>query len=322
MAPAISIKGLHKFYGKLQALDNLSLEVRAGEFFGFLGPNGAGKSTTINILTGLSTYTQGQVTVFGKDVIRDYREARKLIGTVPQEFNFDDFFTVDEIMRYYAGYFGIRGHEARKRVDELLEQFDLTQKKKVDVTRLSGGMKRRLLIARAMIHNPKILIMDEPSAGVDVELRRKIWQFMLDLNKQGTTILLTTHYIEEAERLAKRIGIINHGKIIAIDEKDKLIEQLHKKNLDLTLSKPIETIPEQLKKYKLFLLDVNKIRIVCEEKFSKGDFRHISVFRKDGEITDRFYFLLHDIYQDRCFLSRRPLSLKQNRVTKPKIFNE
>ena len=271
MEPAISIKGLHKFYGKLQALDNLSLEVRAGEFFGFLGPNGAGKSTTINILTGLSTYTQGQVTVFGKDVIRDYREARKLIGTVPQEFNFDDFFTVDEIMRYYAGYFGIRGHEARKRVDELLEQFDLTQKKKVDVTRLSGGMKRRLLIARAMIHNPKILIMDEPSAGVDVELRRKIWQFMLDLNKQGTTILLTTHYIEEAERLAKRIGIINHGKIIAIDEKDKLIEQLHKKNLDLTLSKPIEAIPEQLKKYKLFLLDVNKIRIVCEEKFSKRE---------------------------------------------------
>jgi len=271
MAPAISIKGLNKFYGKPQALDNLSLDVRAGEFFGFLGPNGAGKSTTINILTGLSTYTQGQVTVFGKDVIRDYREARKLIGTVPQEFNFDDFFTVDEIMRYYAGYFGIRGHEARKRVDELLEQFDLTQKKKVDVTRLSGGMKRRLLIARAMIHNPKILIMDEPSAGVDVELRRKIWQFMLDLNKQGTTILLTTHYIEEAERLAKRIGIINHGKIIAIDEKDKLIEQLHKKNLDLTLSKPIEAIPEQLKKYKLFLLDVNKIRIVCEEKFSKGE---------------------------------------------------
>ncbi len=271
MAPAISIKGLHKFYGKLQALDNLSLEVRAGEFFGFLGPNGAGKSTTINILTGLSTYTQGQVTVFGKDVIRDYREARKLIGTVPQEFNFDDFFTVDEIMRYYAGYFGIRGHAARKRVDELLEKFDLTQKKKVDVTRLSGGMKRRLLIARAMIHNPKILIMDEPSAGVDVELRRKIWQFMLDLNKQGTTILLTTHYIEEAERLAKRIGIINHGKIIAIDEKDKLIEHLHKKSLDLTLSKPIEAIPEQLKKYKLFLLDVNKIRIVCEEKFSKGE---------------------------------------------------
>ena len=269
MDPAISIKGLNKFYGKLQALHNLSLEVREGEFFGFLGPNGAGKSTTINILTGLSTYKEGEVTVFGKDVIRDYREVRKLIGTVPQEFNFDDFFTVDEIMLYYAGYFGIRGHEARERVDKLLEQFGLTQKKKVNVTQLSGGMKRRLLIARALIHHPKILIMDEPTAGVDVELRRKIWQFMRDLNKQGTTILLTTHYIEEAERLAKRIGIINHGKIIAIDEKDKLIEQLHKTNLDLTLSKPIDSIPEPLKKYKISLMDVNKIRIVCEEKLSK-----------------------------------------------------
>jgi len=289
MQPAISIKGLNKFYGKLQALDNLSLEVREGEFFGFLGPNGAGKSTTINILTGLSTYKEGEVTVFGKDVIRDYREARALIGTVPQEFNFDDFFTVDEIMLYYAGYFGIRGHEARKRVDGLLEQFDLTQKKKVDVTKLSGGMKRRLLIARAMIHNPKILIMDEPTAGVDVKLRRKIWQFMQDLNKQGTTILLTTHYIEEAERLARRIGIINQGKIIAIDEKDNLIEQLHKKNLDLTLSKPIETIPEQLKKYKLFLLDVNKIRIVCEEKFSKreilGDIKNAGLEVITEEVT-------------------------------------
>jgi len=289
MEPAISIKGLNKFYGKLQALDNLSLEVREGEFFGFLGPNGAGKSTTINILTGLSTYKEGEVTVFGKDVIRDYREARELIGTVPQEFNFDDFFTVDEIMMYYAGYFGIRGHEARKRVDGLLEQFDLIQKKKVDVTKLSGGMKRRLLIARALIHNPKILIMDEPTAGVDVELRRRIWQFMQDLNKQGTTILLTTHYIEEAERLARRIGIINQGKIIAIDEKYNLIEQLHKKNLDLTLSKPIETIPEQLKKYKLFLLDVNKIRIVCEEKFSKreilGDIKNAGLEVITEEVT-------------------------------------
>ena len=289
MEPAISIKGLNKFYGKLQALHNLSLEVRDGEFFGFLGPNGAGKSTTINILTGLSSYNEGEVTVFGKDVVRDYREARKLIGTVPQEFNFDDFFTVDEVMRYYAGYFGIRGHEARQRVDELLEQFGLTQKKKVAVPKLSGGMKRRLLIARALIHHPKILIMDEPTAGVDVELRRKIWQLMQDLNKQGTTILLTTHYIEEAERLARRIGIINHGKIIAIDEKDKLIEQLHKKNLDLTLSHPIEAIPEQLKQYKLFLLDVNKIRIVCEENLSKsqilGDVKKAGLEVKTVEVT-------------------------------------
>jgi len=271
MEPAISISGLTKFYGDLRALDNFSMEVREGEFFGFLGPNGAGKTTTINILAGLTTYKDGEVKVFGKDVVRDYREARKLIGVVPQEFNFDDYFTVDEILRFYAGYFGIRRDQARKRIDELLDQFNLAQKRGTHVRKLSGGMKRRLLIARALIHNPKILILDEPTAGVDVELRRNLWRFMQERNKQGTTILLTTHYIEEAERLAKRIGIISHGKIIALDDKDHLIEQLHKNNLDITLTKPIEAIPEPLKKYKAFLLDDNKIRIVCEEKASKRE---------------------------------------------------
>jgi len=271
MEPAISIRGLTKFYGDLRALDNFSMEVREGEFFGFLGPNGAGKTTTINILTGLTTYNDGDVKVFGNDVLRDYREARKLIGLVPQEFNFDDYFTVEEILRFYAGYFGIRRHQARKRVDELLHQFNLAQKSKTHVRKLSGGMKRRLLIARALIHNPKILILDEPTAGVDVELRRNLWRSMQELNKQGTTILLTTHYIEEAERLAKRIGIINHGKIIALDNKDNLIEQLHKNNLDITLTKPIEAIPEPLTKYKAFLLDDNKIRIVCEGNANKRE---------------------------------------------------
>ncbi len=271
MEPAISIRGLTEFYGDLRALDNFSMEVRQGEFFDFLGPNGAGKTTTINILAGLTTYEDGEVKVFGKDIVRNYREARKLIGVVPQEFNFDDYFTVDEILRFYAGYFGIGRHEARKRVDELLDQFNLAQKRETHVRQLSGGMKRRLLIARALIHNPKILILDEPTAGVDVELRRNLWRSMQELNKQGTTILLTTHYIEEAERLAKRIGIINRGKIIAIDNKDDLIEQLHKNNLDLTLTKPIESIPEPLKKHKAFLLDDNKIRIVCEGNASKRE---------------------------------------------------
>ncbi len=169
------------------------MEVREGEFFGFLGPNGAGKTTTINILAGLTTYEDGEVKVFGKDIVRNYREARKLIGVVPQEFNFDDYFTVDEILRFYAGYFGIGRQEARKRVDELLDQFNLAQKRDTHVRQLSGGMKRRLLIARALIHHPKILILDEPTAGVDVELRRNIWRSMQELNKQGTTILLTTH---------------------------------------------------------------------------------------------------------------------------------
>ncbi len=247
------------------------MEVGDGEFFGFLGPNGAGKTTTINILAGLTTYKEGEVKVFGQDVVRDYREARRLIGLVPQEFNFDDYFTVDEILRFYAGYFGIRRHETRKRVDELLDQFNLGPKRETHVRQLSGGMKRRLLIARALVHNPRILILDEPTAGVDVELRRSLWRSMQDLNNQGTTILLTTHYIEEAERLAKRIGIINHGQLIALDDKDHLIEQLHKTNLDITLTKPIDAIPQPLAKYKAFLLNDNKIRIVCEEKASKEE---------------------------------------------------
>jgi len=279
--------------------------VREGEFFGFLGPNGAGKTTTINILAGLTTHKDGEVKVFGKDIVRDYREARKLIGIVPQEFNFDDYFTVDEILRFYAGYFGIRRHEARKRVDELLEQFNLAQKRETHVRQLSGGMKRRLLIARALIHNPKILILDEPTAGVDVELRRNLWRSMQELNKQGTTILLTTHYIEEAERLAKRIGIINRGKIIAIDNKDDLIEQLHKTNLDLTLTKPIESIPESLKKHKAFLLEDNKIRIVCEGNASKreilNDVEKAGLEVKTEEVTKSS---LEDIFIDLTEIGR------------------
>jgi len=284
------------------------MEVRQGEFFGFLGPNGAGKTTTINILAGLTTYEDGEVKVFGKDIVRNYREARKLIGVVPQEFNFDDYFTVDEILRFYAGYFGIGRHEARKRVDELLDQFNLAQKRETHVRQLSGGMKRRLLIARALIHNPKILILDEPTAGVDVELRRNLWRSMQELNKQGTTILLTTHYIEEAERLAKRIGIINRGKIIAIDNKDDLIEQLHKNNLDLTLTIPIEAIPEPLKKHKAFLLDDNKIRIVCEGNASRreilNDVEKAGLEVKREEVTRSS---LEDIFIDLTEIGRGEL---------------
>ncbi len=308
MEPAISIRGLTKFYGDLRALDDFSMEVREGEFFGFLGPNGAGKTTTINILAGLTTYKHGEVKVFGNDVLRDYREARKLIGLVPQEFNFDDYFTVEEILRFYAGYFGIRRHQARKRVDELLHQFNLAQKSKTHVRKLSGGMKRRLLIAPALIHNPKILILDEPTAGVDVELRRNLWRSMQELNKQGTTILLTTHYIEEAERLAKRIGIINRGKIIAVDNKDDLIEQLHKNNLDLTLTKPIEAIPEPLKKHKAFLLDDNKIRIVCEGNASRreilNDVEKAGLEVKREEVTRSS---LEDIFIDLTEIGRGEL---------------
>lgn len=266
MPPAISIRNLTKFYGDLKALDNLSLEVKEGEFFGFLGPNGAGKTTTINILTGLTNYNKGGVKVFGLDVTGDYRDARKLIGLVPQEFNFDLFLTIDETMRYYAGYFGITGHEARKRIDEILELLGLLDKKRAEVRKLSGGLKRRLLIARGLVHRPKLLIMDEPTAGVDVELRREIWHMMREMNREGTTILLTTHYIEEAERMASRVGIINKGRIIAIDDKPRLIEKLHKINLDLIFDKPIARMPRILEKYKPLLLDDFRIRMVCPDR--------------------------------------------------------
>ncbi len=270
MSTAISIQGLNKFYGNLQALKGLNLEIEQGEFFGFLGPNGAGKTTTINILTGLTKYDSGTVKVFGHDVTRNYREARSLIGLVPQEFNFDFFFNIEEILVYYAGFFGIPRNEAKQRAERLLKDFDLYGHRKKTTREISGGMKRRLLIARGIIHKPKILILDEPTAGVDVELRRDIWHYLKQLNKQGITILLTTHYIEEAERLAKRIGIIHRGRIIALDKKEKLIEQLHKINLDIALAKSIVSVPKPLKKYRATLVEDNKIRIVCDKEHDKN----------------------------------------------------
>ncbi len=265
MPPAISIKGLNKSYGNFQALKDLNLEIEEGEFFGFLGPNGAGKTTTINILTGLTKYNSGTVKVLGYDVTKNYREARRLIGLVPQEFNFDFFFNIREILVYYAGYFGVSKEEAEKRADRLLKEFDLYAHRNKIFREISGGMKRRLLIARGIIHQPKILILDEPTAGVDVELRRGMWAYLKNLNKKGITIFLTTHYIEEAERLAKRIGIINHGQIIALDKKEKLIEELHKINLDVTLAKPVSRLPAGLKKYRAVLIEDNKIRFVCDK---------------------------------------------------------
>lgn len=268
---AISIRNLTKRYGDFPALNNVTFDVPEGEFFGFLGANGAGKTTTINILCGLATPTSGSAAVFGSDVLKDYRQARRLIGLVPQEFNFDRFFSLEEILTYYSRFFGLSGRQARERAEELLRAFDLYEKRKDDIMRISGGMKRRLLIARALVHRPKILILDEPTAGADVELRRDIWDYLRRLNRQGTTILLTTHYIEEAERLAKRIGIIHQGQIIALNTKEKLMSDLHKHNYDLTLDRPLEAVPAPLeKKYAATMIDENKIRIVCSQSDRKN----------------------------------------------------
>ncbi|OGX38436.1 MAG: hypothetical protein A3C36_02085 [Omnitrophica WOR_2 bacterium RIFCSPHIGHO2_02_FULL_52_10] len=216
---AIHIQNLTKHYGEIQALNDVSFEVKRGDFFAFLGPNGAGKTTTINALTGLSNFQTGQVKVFGYNVMTEYVQSRRLVGLCAQEFNFDPFLTIHELLVYQAGYFGILPKEASKRADDLLARFQLTDKHNVKHRSLSGGMKKKLLLCRALIHEPEILILDEPTAGCDLELKYLIWDYLLQLNKEGKTIFLTTHYMEEAEKLCKTIGIINHGRIVRIGEK-------------------------------------------------------------------------------------------------------
>ncbi len=246
MTPAISIQSLTKFYRRFQALDQVSLEVGEGDFFGFLGPNGAGKTTTLNAITGLVNYQQGKIKVFGYDVRSDYRKTRALIGLAPQEFNFDPFLSAEQILIFEGGYFGIPWQEAKKRAAELLEAFDLTKKRKEGYKRLSGGMKRRLLIARALIHRPRVLILDEPTAGVDLELRHGLWEFLRRLNREGTTILLTTHYIEEAEKLCSRIGVIHEGRMMAVDPTETLIRKMAMDRVELYLKRPVSEIPAEL----------------------------------------------------------------------------
>ncbi|CAN5120038.1 ABC transporter ATP-binding protein [soil metagenome] len=216
--PALKVEKLKKTYSNnLLALDGVSLEVEAGRFFGLLGPNGAGKTTLINSIVSLARPDSGVVEVFGRDAFREFREARRMIGVSPQEVNLDKFLTVEEVLLYHAGYYGVEKKKARERAGELLERFEITGKRKERVSTLSGGMKRRVLFARALIHDPKILFLDEPTAGVDVELRYKLWDYIRELNHGGLTILLTTHYLEEAEELCEEIALIDGGRIAAQD---------------------------------------------------------------------------------------------------------
>jgi ABC-2 type transport system ATP-binding protein len=236
---AISIKNLSKSYKSLKAVDDVSFDVEAGDFIAFLGPNGAGKTTTIHSITGLSNFQQGSITVFGHDVVKDYRKTRPLIGLCPQEFNFDPFLSIEQLLVYQAGYFGVPKHTAVKRAQELLRNFGIYEKRSADFRKLSGGMKRRLLLCRALIHNPEILMLDEPTAGADLEVKHHIWEYLSDLNKKGKTIFLTTHYMEEAERLAKTVIIIDKGRIVHHGDKESLIrdQSLEKTFLELTKEK-------------------------------------------------------------------------------------
>jgi ABC-2 type transport system ATP-binding protein len=223
LSPAIEIDHLVKRYGDFTAVKDVSLRVAQGEFFGFLGPNGAGKTTTINAIVGLAKADSGMIRVFGHDNHVEWREARRLIGLAPQEYNFDRYLSIRDVLIFQAGYFGLRGPKVNERADMLLERFGLASKAKGEYTRLSGGMKRRLTLARALIHEPKLVILDEPTAGVDVELRLELWQLLRDLNGDGLTIFLTTHYLEEAEELCKTIAIIREGEIVTQQSTESLI---------------------------------------------------------------------------------------------------
>ena len=227
--PAISFQHVSKAYPTLQrstdtvvhALDDVSFDIQAGEFFGLLGPNGAGKTSLISILAGLSRASSGQVLVHGNDVVADYAQARRMLGVVPQELVFDPFFTVREALRIQSGYFGIAKNDVW--IDELLDSLGLTDKANANMRQLSGGMKRRVLVAQALVHKPQVIVLDEPTAGVDVELRQTLWQFIAKLNKQGSTVLLTTHYLEEAEALCGRIAMLKQGRVVALAQTSELL---------------------------------------------------------------------------------------------------
>jgi ABC-2 type transport system ATP-binding protein len=233
--PAIELSHIVKRYGDFTAVDDISLRVEAGDFFGFLGPNGAGKTTTINAIVGLARLNAGAIKIYGYDTVSQWREARRLVGVAPQEYNFDRYLSIRDVLIFAAGYFGLRAKDVAERADMLLEEFGLASKAKLEFTRLSGGMKRRLTLARALIHSPRLLILDEPTAGVDVELRLELWDLLRRLNDEKMTIFLTTHYLEEAEALCKNIGIIRAGKLVALDPTSELLTREGKRLQDVFL---------------------------------------------------------------------------------------
>jgi ABC-2 type transport system ATP-binding protein len=239
--PAVSFVDVAKTYasprGEVRALDGVSFDIERGEFFGLLGPNGAGKTTLISILAGLARATRGRVSVLGHDVQADYAAARRKLGVVPQELVFDPFFTVREALRIQSGYFGVHDNDAW--IDELLANLGLADKAQANMRQLSGGMKRRVLVAQALVHRPPVIVLDEPTAGVDVELRQTLWQFVARLNREGHTVLLTTHYLEEAEALCNRIAMLKQGKVVALDRTSALLAGTASTMLRFKLDKPL-----------------------------------------------------------------------------------
>ena len=258
---ALTIRGLKKTYGNgFEALKGIDLDVGPGDFFALLGPNGAGKSTTISIISALVKKTAGSIQIFGHDLDRDPDEAKRLLGLVPQEINFNQFETVLNVVVNQAGYHGIPRREGIQRAEKRLRELSLWDKRDVVTRTLSGGMKRRLMIARALVHDPKLLILDEPTAGVDIENRRSMWDLLREINRSGTTIILTTHYLEEAENLCRNIAIINHGRIIENSTMSELLARMHTSRYILELETPIETLP-RLEGFSLERLDAMTVEV-------------------------------------------------------------
>ncbi len=266
MSYALEIEQLYKTYDNgFTALQGISLAVQEGDFFALLGPNGAGKSTTLGVVSSLVNKSQGQVRVFGHDLDIDLSAAKQLMGIVPQEFNFNMFERVIDIVVQQAGYYGIPKVEAKQRATELLKQLGLWDQHKQAARTLSGGMKRRLMIARALVHRPKLLILDEPTAGVDIELRRSMWAFLEQINAQGTTIILTTHYLEEAESLCRNIAIIDHGKIVENTSMQSLLRQLNTETFILDLAEELHKLPES-SDYRAHLLNPQQLQVTINRQ--------------------------------------------------------
>jgi len=300
---ALEINNLTKIYpNKLIALNSINLNVNQGDFFALLGPNGAGKSTAIGIICDLTKKTSGSVKIFGHCIDENNDAAKSCIGIVPQEINFSLFETCLEIVVNQGGFYGIKRSHATKRAEKYLRKLNLWEKRNERSRNLSGGMKRRLMIARALVHEPKMLILDEPTAGVDVELRRSMWDFLIDINQQGVTIVLTTHYLEEAESLCKNIAIINHGKIVENTSMKELLSRLNKETFIFDLNNPIKELPN-LDDYNLKLIDTTTIEVEVDrerninklfEILTKKNIDITSMRNKTSRLEELFLKLLNN----------------------------
>lgn len=296
MTEAVSITNLVKRFGETVAVNNLSLTIPEGKIYGILGPNGAGKTTTIHTLVGLSKKTEGEVKVFGLDAERDYLAVRCQVGFVPQEIVSDNFFTVEELLNIQSGYYGLRKN--KKEIAQILDRLELTPHRKKRMPELSGGMKRRLLVAKALVHHPKLLILDEPTAGVDVHLRQSLWAYVRELNQQGMTILLTTHYIEEAEKMCDEVVILHQGQSVTSGSPRELIQGYGCKIVDLILVQPLSKIPETLLRYKPVLTSEQRIlRVSLPESegvrdlllaLQKADIQYYDLHIVEGDLEEVF----------------------------------